>query len=58
MKRITAHIFSHETIIEREDSNEIILCEEKVDRILKIRDMIKYFWRLDIGEYDLTTIKY
>lgn len=58
MKRITAHIFSNETCIEREDSPEIILCEERVYRILELREIIKYFWGLDFGDYELTTINY
>lgn len=58
MKRITAHIFSSETCIEREDSPEVILCEEKVLKISELREIIRYFWRLDFGDYDLTTINY
>lgn len=58
MIRITAHIFSNETCIEREDSPEIILCEERVCKISELRDMIRYFWRLNFGDYELTTINY
>jgi len=58
MKKITAHIFSDETCIERADSPEIILCEERVYRILKLREIIKYFWKLDAEDYELITIEY
>lgn len=58
MKRITVHIFSHETCIEREDLPEVIICEERVIKISELREIIRCFWRLDFGDYDLTTINY
>lgn len=57
MKKITVHIYNNETCIEREDSSEVILCEEKVN-ISELREIIRYFWRLNFGDYDLTTINH
>lgn len=58
MKRIMVHIFSDETCIEREDSPEVILCEERVFKISELREIIRSFWGLDFGDYDLTAINY
>lgn len=57
MKKIIAFVFSNETNIERNDSSEVIRCEEKVDSEPELKEIIKYFWRLDDDEYELTIIE-
>lgn len=57
MKKIIAYVFNNETDIERNDSSEVILCEEKVDSEPELQEIIKYHWGLDADEYELTIIE-
>lgn len=56
MIKIIAYIYNDETDIERDDCDEIIICEERVYKISDIREIIKYHWGLDSNDYELTTI--
>lgn len=58
MKKITAHIFSNETCIVRDDSSELIICEERVYRKSELQEIIRSFWEFEDGEYELTTVCY
>lgn len=55
MIEIIVYIYDNETDIERNDSSEVIICEERICSIPALREIIKYHWGLDDDEYVLTT---
>lgn len=57
MIKIKAFVFNDETDIERTDSSEFILCEEKVDSEPELQEIINYHWGLDANQYELTIIR-
>ena len=57
MKKIIAYVLSDETIIERNDSSEVIRCEENIKSKPEIKEIIKYHWGINADEYELTILR-